>query len=100
MNPILILLCAFIGPVIMGFIWHYADKIRESKFWFIGALAWIYVSGNTIGAWFALIEGAGMELPPEEVGVPILFGVVMVVLVLSYYLNVYRPHRKSKKMFG
>lgn len=97
MKPILMLLFAFIGPVVMGFLWKHADKIRESKFWPIGMLAWIYVSANTIGAWFALVNEAGVKLPPEEVMVPIFFGVMMLVLAVTWYFCIYRPMRKHKK---
>lgn len=97
MHTFLVYLCAFGGPILLWYMFTRAEKIRNSKWWPLGCLLWIYACANTIGAWSVLMDQAGVELPPEEESVPIFFGIMMLMLLVVAYFNIYRPYRKHKK---
>lgn len=99
-NPILVIVCAILGPIAMYFLWTRADKIRASRLWFAGAIAWIYAAAYTVGSWSVLLGKAGLKPIPEEVFVPCFFGFMMVVIAITFYINVYRPYRKAKKDYS
>lgn len=96
-NPILIFVCAILGPVAMYYLWTRADKIRASRLWFAGAIAWIYASAYTVGAWLSILNGVGVQLPAEEIAMPFFIAMMFVVLMIVGYFHIYRPYRKIKK---
>lgn len=98
-DPLLVFVCAVLGPIAMYFLWTRADKIRASRLWFAGAIAWIYAAAYTVGAWSSILTSVGVEPIPEDVFVPYFFGFMMVVVAITYYFKVYRPYRKARKMY-
>lgn len=74
-----------------------AKKIRESKFWFLGCLVWLFCCAQGFEAYAYLWDYYQLPETDEDVAVPVFFGVVLFLLFVVYIWNVYLPSRRLKK---
>ncbi len=65
--------------------------------WPVAAIVYINLCAFTVQAWFQVLELLGIELPPEEVGVPCLFGFMLLLIIVTGYFKIYRPLQQLKK---
>lgn len=90
---------ALIGTVAMYFMLREktSSRIRKTMLWPLACVVYLYLAAYTVTSWFAVIEGLGIELPPEEVGIPILLCIMLAVIAIVSYFTIYRPYRKMVK---
>lgn len=75
-------------------------RIRTTMYWPLIVVVYLYIAGWTVTSWFALIDDVGIQLPDEEVGVPVLFGVMLFLIAFVFYFKVWRPHKRAMKEFN
>lgn len=90
---------AILGPVAMYFCLREktAAAIRRSMLWPLAVLVYINICGFTVQAWFMIFEHYGIQLPPEEIGVPVFFGLMLLITGGLFYIKAYRPYRRMLK---
>ena len=88
--------CAIVGPVLTFWLWHNADKISRTRYWFVawfGYLFWVAQTASAIG--FLLDYYNAPEVSEDLVVVPPV--VFILFLLLLYCVKIRRTSRKHYK---
>lgn len=92
-----------IGTIGMWFILREktSSKIRQSWYWPIAVLVYLQIAIIGVSGWFAFVEDIlhyfGKKMPGDEVMVPIIFGTMALAIIITGYINVYRPLMKARR---